>query len=207
MMNPLFKKCVVFSALWHLATFGVFGLSFGPRMKPVSDSKISFWGGFLSPAQLNEPLPAFRLARPLLNKPVGFFSRKTEKPKAYTFDNYCLKPYSEAPFITEKRLYAKEAPLPSPLKRREPQIVLHPSLPYDFTIYFKDRQVAHVELVYKAVPQPFRKSLLLQRKVSSGNLEVDLLIMRYIGHYLFMRQAWVSSAEWQTVKIDLSAQE
>jgi len=47
----------------------------------------------------------------------------------------------------------------------------------------------------------------IKRKISSGNLEVDLLTMRYIGHYLFIQQKRFTPNNWQTVKIDLSEKE
>jgi len=205
MTNPLFKKSLIVSAIWHLATFGIFGLSFGPRMMPVAGPNVSFWSSFLGAAQFKGPYYAIPSGKPLFGRPVGLITKSTEGPEAHSFDNYYLKPRTRAPFIMEKQLYAKGLMQLTLPKKIEPQIVFHPSLPYDFAIYFKDRQVVHVELMYMIVPQSGRKPILLQRKVSSGSLEADLLIMRYIGHYLFMQQAWIPADKWQTVKIDLSA--
>jgi hypothetical protein len=49
-----------------------------------------------------------------------------------------------------------------------------------------------------------RNSILVKRRISSGNLEADLLSMRYISRYLFMQQRGFVPNKWQTVKIDLS---
>jgi hypothetical protein len=51
-----------------------------------------------------------------------------------------------------------------------------------------------------------RNSLEIKRKISSGNLEVDLLSMRYLSPYLFIQQNRFTPNNWQTVKIDLSPQ-
>lgn len=93
------------------------------------------------------------------------------------------------------------------VKSKKPSIIFHPLLPFSFNIYFQDRQVAHVELMFKIISCGIRNSLLVKRKISSGNLDVDLLSMRYIGHYLFIKQNDFIPSEWQTVKIDLAAGE
>lgn len=205
MKKRLLKNSFFVSALWHLAAFGVFSLSFGPRIPAVNDTPVSFWSTVLSGAQVRAPLGPKPSASLLFNKPVGLVSDKAEKPKPHSFDNYYLKPFSALSFSPDKEGHIKSPVVLSLEKRAEPELVFHPSLPYDFKLYFNDRQSAHVELMFKAVPERSGKSIQLERNVSSGNLEVDLLIMRYIGHYLFMQQAWITPNKWQTVKIDLSA--
>ena len=86
----------------------------------------------------------------------------------------------------------------------EPGFMLHPLLPYPFDLYFKDRQAVHIELEFSITQSGRRNLVSLRRKVSSGNLEADLLSMRYIGHYLFIQQARFMPARWQTVKIEFS---
>ncbi len=119
---------------------------------------------------------------------------------------YYLKPSIPLAFNTEKEVFKEKiAPLAFSLKRKEPQIIFHPLLPYSFTLYFKDRQVAHVELMFNLSSSGLHNSIEIKRKISSGNLEVDLLSKRYIGHYLFIQQARFTPNRWQSVKIDLSA--
>ncbi|MGE5197021.1 MAG: hypothetical protein ACM3IL_00745, partial [Deltaproteobacteria bacterium] len=71
-------------------------------------------------------------------------------------------------------------------------------------LYFKDRQAAHIELMFNVLPDGKSNSMDIKRKISSGNLEVDLLTMRYLSHYLFIQQAGFPANKWQTVKIELS---
>lgn len=86
----------------------------------------------------------------------------------------------------------------------EPAFTLHPLLPYRFDLYFKDRQQVHIELEFSVTRSDSRNFVSLRRKISSGNLEADLLSMRYIGHYLFIQQARFSAGVWQPVKIEFS---
>ena len=83
--------------------------------------------------------------------------------------------------------------------------MFYPRLPPYFSLYFKDRQVAHMELMFKITSSLKNSSISIKRKISSGNLEADLLCMRYINHYLFVQQGIFTSGDWQAVKIELSA--
>jgi hypothetical protein len=83
--------------------------------------------------------------------------------------------------------------------------MFYPRLPEHFLLFFKDRQVVHIELMYNVAPRYKTNVITLKRKISSGNLEADLLSMRYIEHYLFIGQTKFVKNKWQTVKIDLSA--
>jgi len=88
--------------------------------------------------------------------------------------------------------------------RKESAIMFYPRLPYHFALYFKDRQTVHIELAFAVISGDKRNSILVKRRISSGNLEADLLSMRYISRYLFMQQRGFVPNKWQTVKIDLS---
>jgi hypothetical protein len=89
-------------------------------------------------------------------------------------------------------------------KRKAPEIIFHPVLPYDFQLYFNDRQVAHVELKFKVDAKDNSNYIRIKRNISSGNLEVDLLTLRYIERYLFIERMRFKPESWQTVRIDLS---
>jgi predicted transcriptional regulator len=85
--------------------------------------------------------------------------------------------------------------------------MFYPQLPYYFQIYFKDRQRARIELMFNVVDQDNKNIVMVKRKISSGNLEADLLSMRYIGHYLSIQQAGLPKNNWQSIKIELSAKD
>lgn len=201
-MNPIFLKSVIVSFAGHLAVMGLFSVSLGNKVQDNQYSSIYFLGGFLrnSSEYYQQPL-AYHfnlrdLPGPLIKKTDGFVKENL------VLD---MKPSSTAFFIKGKKSF-KERPLEAlPLNRKESSILFHPLLPYGFNLYFKDRQVAHVELSVNVVREKKRNTTLIKRKISSGNLEVDLLTARYISHYFFIQHSKFPANEWQTVKIDLSA--
>jgi hypothetical protein len=89
-------------------------------------------------------------------------------------------------------------------QQKESVLVFHPLLPYQLQLYFKDRQTVHIELMFNIISGRENKAIVVKRKISSGNLEADLLSLRYISHYLFIQRARFQPNNWQTVKIDLS---
>ena len=71
-------------------------------------------------------------------------------------------------------------------------------------LYFKDAQQAHIELLYRSDAVEGVGPVSVKRKISSGNLEADLLSMRYMSHYLSLQQARFSPGIWHPMKIDLA---
>jgi len=215
MTNPVLRRTLFVSLLGHITIFSLFSFSFGNIIPKADYSRVSFWGQIF---RIDEPLltRAGLINDPDQNKikPIkAFFLSKSVIPvldkatRASSFlSEYYLKPPLDLAFNTEKQpLFYKLNPILLSSRKREPVIIFHPLLPYGFTLYFNDRQVAHVELMFNIVSMGKRNSIVMKRKISSGNLEVDLLSMRYIGRYLFIQQARFTPNNWQTVKIDLSA--
>jgi len=204
MTNQILPRTIIISLLGHLAFFSIFNLSFGQKISPMNYVSVSFWGQVLYNSQFSLNQPKETKQSPLLKIPdTSTLNKIKEEP--FLSARYYLKPSLAVAFNTEKGAFrGKNAPLSFPLKRKEPQIIFHPLLPYSFTLYFKDRQVAHVELMFKLSSGSLHKSIEIKRRLSSGNLEVDLLSARYIGHYLFIQQARFALNRWQSVKIDLS---
>jgi hypothetical protein len=201
------RKTVFISIIGHMALFSAFSLSFGTRVPNPNYSAISFWGQLLSSSQVTRPILEHKglyIRDFLTRKPETFslskISKDSSAPSGY------LKPPVNLAFNTGKEtfFYKSNAAL-HPLQSNAPAIIFHPLLPYSFTLYFNDRQIAHVELMFKVAKSTSSNSALIKRKISSGNLEADLLIMRYIGRYIFIQQARFSEDDWHTVKIDLSA--
>jgi hypothetical protein len=199
------RKTVFISLLGHLAAFGIFSFSFG-RVIPNADyGTLSFWGQVLSSSQVKPQGLSNNLTRGLF-----FFSKpdillKTE-PFSIQINSWHKKPpLLLSAGIKELASMPKAQLSPALASRKEPEIIFYPLLPYGFALYFKDRQIAHVELDFKIERTGAKNSIAVKRKISSGNLEVDLLCQRYINHYLFLQQARFGPGSWQAVKIDLSA--
>lgn len=208
MTNSIFKKTVILSLLGHLTVLSIFNLSFGNRIPKIDYTCVSFWGQLLNKHELLQPQP----------KTPGLYGKQLlmRKPDTSILDKVSGDPILPASFYLrpplvltlspEKQVLIKSTSAFLPLKEKEPEIIFHPLLPYSFTLYFKDRQIAHVELLFNIISDKvLQNSTVIKRKISSGNLEADLLIMRYIEHYLFIQQTRFAPNSWQTVKIDLSA--
>lgn len=203
----MLKKTLVFSLVSHVTFFSIFSLSFGNRIQSADYARVNFWG---QAAKIELRSPPDKIIRGIkgifLNQPVN--PRLEFAAKETPLKGYYLKPLSPLSFNTRKQSLARKQEKPfSPARRHEPSIVFHPLLPYDFALYFKDRQVAHVELMFNMARSGGKILPIIKRKISSGNLEVDLLSIRYIGRYLFIQEADFAPNSWRTVKIDLSAKD
>lgn len=210
MIATTFKKSVIFSLLGHLTIFSVFGVSFGSRLPAVDYGNVIFQGCVLNNFDLNlPPVESRRLTGSnkdlsiLVNKLRVEDLRGQTKSDIFPGAGY-IKPVALLPFISEKQAFVHKFAAAARNKERT-AVMFYPSLPPYFSLYFKDRQVVHMELMFKLTPRLQNSSISIKRNISSGNLEADLLCMRYINHYLFVQQGIFASGDWQTVKIELSA--
>lgn len=199
-----FKRAVFISLLGHLTVFSIFSLSFGSRLAPANYTGVYFWGGILR----HYDFFAQEAQNRLKIKEAGLIQGQASPGRPLKVD-YSFKPALKLAFSRDKIIFAANT-AQAPLRRqaREPAVMFHPVLPYHFTLYFKDRQKAHIELVFNIASGARRaNSIIVRRKIASGNLEVDLLSMHYISHYLFLQQARFIPDKWQTVKIEFSPRE
>ena len=212
--SPSFRKTIFISLLGHTTIFSLFSFSFGYKIPKADYIAVSFWGGILRTSDL-EPLPQARAidVRNIRNREIKeiFVRELNIKPiektdKGYLGDfGYYFKPPAFLGIKDEKAIFIPEKTPISFLHRGEiPAIMFYPSLPHHFLLYFKDRQLAHIELMFNITSGQKINPVVIKRKISSGNLEADLLSVRYISHYLFIQQAAFPSNIWQTVKIELS---
>jgi hypothetical protein len=208
-----FKNSVCLSLLGHLAVFSLFSFSFGQRLLPANQTPVYFWGAVLNNYDLRAEGPHYLGLKSMLNRSLeaggNFIKRLQLAPQEQSgrvsavTTNYYYKPPINLGIETEKRSFppGRATTLPHGL-RKESVVTLHPVLPYYFTLYFKDRQVVHIELLFNIISGAKTNAIVVKRKISSGNLEVDLLSMRYISHYLFIQQAKFVPDHWQTVRIE-----
>jgi hypothetical protein len=211
MIGTNFKKSVIFSLLGHLTIFSVFGVSFGRRLPIVNYGNVIFQGCVLNNFDLNLSLLEGRRFTGSSKKDLGILADKLSvedlrgqtKSDIFPGAGY-TKPIALLPFISEKQAFVHKF-APAARNKERTAVMFYPRLPPYFGLYFKDRQVVHMELMFKVTPRLQNSSISIKRKISSGNLEADLLCMRYINHYLFVQQGIFASGDWQTVKIELSA--
>lgn len=216
MTDTLFKRAVSLSLLGHITVFSIFSFSFGNRLPKIDYTRVNFWGALLSRADLigsrDFNLPQGREIS--LRRPDTTLSERINKPEHSTLDYYLKPAINPAPsqrcgvnlaLSVDKLPYVQKlTTIAFTQKKKAPVIMFYPHLPYHFLLYFKDRQAVHIELMFNIISQVGTNAIIIKRKISSGNLEADLLAMRYIGHYLFIQQASFPIDSWQTVKIDLS---
>jgi hypothetical protein len=205
MLTGAFKKTILVSLLGHLTVFSLIGFSFGINLPRINVADVYFLKGMapdINPTHagsFNGPG-----IREFLSKKIAVLALREGKKALPAIPGGYLKPRASLSFNEEKSATEPRIQWLTSLKKRESVIMFHPQIPYHVTLYFKDRQVVHIELMFNVASSGNTSSIRIKRKISSGNLEADLLSMRYISRYLFMQRLGFSPHSWQTVKIDLS---
>jgi len=206
MTNSFFMQAIFISFLGHITLFSMFSLSFGPKIPEVNFSRVYFWGAiFRSPDLMNNRNfdIGYKTGR-LTGKSEITVLNKINRENLLASRDY-LKPPVSLTFNQEKIAFTQKlTPISLMSGRKESAIMFYPRLPYHFALYFIDRQTVHIELLFQVISGDKRNSILVKRRISSGNLEADLLSMRYISRYLFMQQRGFVPNKWQKVKVDLS---
>ena len=205
-MNTLTLRKTIFVAFFfHAAFFSIFSVSSGVKALKPDYAGISFLGKVISQQELS-----FKAAAPVDLK-KAFFKKQYTRALSRTLGDipvtsFYLKPQAGPGFNISKRTspVVEQALKIPPRRARQTVVMFHPGLPYHFLLYFKDRQAVHVELMFNVAARGNSSFITVRRKISSGNLEADLLTARYLSHYLFVQQAGFPSGSWQTVKIELS---
>jgi hypothetical protein len=207
MREIAFKKILLISFACHACLILFFGFSFGKKQPVLHYSPAVFWGQILNAYDFSRTAPPdfSGIGRLFAGDFLKALRPAAKAANTSAFETPCLKPEITMPLLRAKQdLSPALANLHAP-KRKEPVITFHPLLPQHFILYFKDRQTAHIEVMFKVVSGGKDVNpIILERKISSGNLEADLLSMRYIGHYLFIQEKRFVPDTWHTAKIDLS---
>lgn len=197
------KNSLFISLLGHAALFAVFSFSFGNMPPRAEYGRVVFLGALLRVADVLPPQrPTAALSRSLQRAAIGKSLSASGQGSLFVLNAY-VKPLLPFASDSPKQTFVPAMAEAAPPMRKESSIMFYPQLPYQFLLYFKDRQEAHIELAFNIVSAGEAHSILIKRKVSSGNLEADLLSMRYIDRYLFIQQSRFPSNTWQTVRIDL----
>lgn len=209
MMSTVFKRAISISLLGHITLFSIFSFSFGGRIPKINSTGVDFLGSILPNSNLNREsfINIQDTKKMILTKVSNILTLQKLSKRSTLISPKYLKPTVSLPFNKNKEMFMlKVKPSSFMQERKEPIIMFYPPLPRHFLLYFKDRQVVHIELMFN-ISGDRANSITIKRKTSSGNLEVDLLAMRYISHYLFIQRPRFPRNIWQTVKIDLQAKE
>jgi hypothetical protein len=200
MRRVSFGYFLAFSSGLHAACLGLFGLSFTGGFASQHPPLV-FLGQLLPAASVLSPRPASAIRRPAGAGESGLVPR-TRREAAFT--GACRKPAAAVTFAQARPLPAFPAAPAAFMIKKDPGVMIHPLLPYELQLYFQDRQSVHLELMFMITSNRSKKFIVIKRKISSGNLDADLLCTRYLGHYLFIDQDRFAVNTWQTVRIDLS---
>lgn len=207
MTRAYFRNTIIISLLGHITLFSLFSFSFGKIILKIEYAPLVFLGQILPKTDLSIYQNNIQHKNRIFNKRPDTSLLDNVNSGVFSATVPNLKPAVPIGFNKEKSsLLPAVAPLVYLHKRKESVIMFHPLLPYQLQLYFKDRQVVHIELMFNIISGREKNSILIKRRISSGNLEADLLSVRYIGHYLFIQQARFQANNWQTVKIDLSTE-
>ncbi|MCU0665746.1 MAG: hypothetical protein MUF05_01445 [Candidatus Omnitrophica bacterium] len=204
------RKSFIFSLAGHIFVFAAFSFSFGRIPVDLRGFNVSSFGGILNRYDL-----AAEVKRPYLDVKKAFLKSHYFVPaprmeNAENFlNNYHLKPAVKQGLIfsSNKSFAGLSGSASCPYKRKiqTSTVILYPQLPHYFGIYFRNQQKAHIELEYMVTPRQMAGFITVRRKISSGDLEMDLLCARYISQYLSTQQDKISSGVWHKVKIELGA--
>jgi len=208
--SPILKKTIFISLLGHITVFSIFSFSFGPKIPRLNFSSVSFWGTifYAKPDVMKNRVFNGSDIKEKFPRPAAIVALSKANQEYTLVSRDYLKPSVKLTFNKEKISFKPRVePTYAFFKKKEPVIMLYPALPYHFLLYFKDRQVVHIEFMFNITSLSIKNSIVIKRKISSGNLEVDLLSMRYIESYLFIQQMGFAPDNWQTVKIELSTKE
>lgn len=203
MNYPCLKKFVFFSFLAHALFFTFFNLSLVKTPRSSEFGQVFFLSSYLYPED-------FRL-KSLVFERKGI--KKIVEPRKISYAEKIFK---------DNKLYSKPLlHLDSPVAKLflpplldEPEfpvvnreaVLFRPYLPRHFLLFFKDRQKVHIEFSFKIETTGGFETIAVKRKISSGNLEADLLSQRYISRYIFVQRMNFPKDTWQTVKVELSTQ-
>ena len=191
----------------HLLGLGIFEPTFGRPLEKSEFARISFLGSILQAGDFFSSANYRGFAERGLPRLLPFLKPSSPvKKKEANFSGFMPKPAKPLVTLAQQRQkisFASKVDLAIlPRRRQESSVVFHPPLPYSFLLYFQDRQVAHIEFMFYISGQG--KISYIKKKISSGNLDVDLLAARYIAHYLNLLEGSFPPGAWQTVKIDLT---
>ena len=192
---------IFISLICHILCFNSIEFTFGENVDRKSSefSRVFFLGPILKETDYySHSTKAGDGSPPLRGEFLA--ALKAESSPIYELGSDFKKP--SLVNLTDNKIAYFESPTVQKTKRAESSIVFYPPMPYRFLLYFKDRQTAHMEVAFYISPKGKVKGI--KRKISSGNPEVDLLIMRNLTHFLNLCKSNFTFDSWQAVKIDLS---
>ncbi len=196
-----FEKSILIAMFWHIICFSSVSFTFFVHPKTVYKSmKIVF-------------------LKPLLTKTDFYLenSYKDRRKHSPRLDTY-LKQISKPLHLSLEQNFssADKPPITIDSFRDKPHILRHTFISALITkteqrelyrppmmgrsLYFQDRPMIGIELNYRLSNSG--RPMFVQRLISSGNLEADLLMMNYLKRWIFFRTK--ENSDFNNIKFELS---
>ena len=211
-MAGTLRNALFVSLIWHILCGGVIDPTFGEILGNAHFPEVLFLGSILDSRDLvshSQEKREDRHSKDSLYSYINLFNFKTSvlsKEKGESFSSLIKykRPLFNLSYQPEEKIITRARLDHSILDeyKKDSSLVFYPRLPYSFLIYFKDRQKAHIEFSFFISKEGV--ITFIDRKITSGNLEVDLLASRYINRHLNLIKGQFLTDTWQTVKIDLT---
>ena len=211
-MAGTLRNALFISLIWHILCAGVIDPTLGKVLDDVHFPEVFFLGSILDSHDLvflSKKERGDRQAKDPLYSRINLFNFKTSvlsERKGESFSSLIKykRPLFNLNYHPEEKIITRPILDHSILDEynKGSSLVFYPRLPYSFLIYFKDRQKAHIEFSFFISKEGV--ITFIDRKITSGNLEVDLLASRYINRHLNLIKGQFLTNTWQTVKIDLT---
>lgn len=199
------KTTLFISLFWHALCFIVFEPTFGNSLNKFCFTEISFLGYILNSNDFIIDREGKNVFKPQDNLKHRF-NQVNFKPHYPDDERFLFLIRGDRPLLDtgREKIILMSKPNSDILQRykRESTFLFKPRLPYSFLIYFRDRQKAHIEFMFYIPGKG--KAAVVKRKISSGNLEADLLAGRYIARHLYLVEDQFPTNSWQSVKIDIT---
>jgi len=205
-MSQTLRAALFVSISWHFLFFGIFEPTFATKAHLQGLDRVAFLGSLLQNRDFLRSFEQNLIAERRTVNMKTVYPKKREGDFALPSLQEAVKPMAQLSASVDKKIFLPERTQGFMYAYKEkPPLTFYPILPYSFLFYFRDRQTAHIEFTFYI--SDAGKITLVKRKVSSGNLDADLLAYRYITHCLFLQEGRFPANTWQNVKIDLTRKE
>lgn len=205
-MKPLLNLMLTLSLCGHLLGLAFIKPIMGEGSLKLKGLKIFFLGSLLSQDEVNikKDNYSFFKTEPDSDKRIFLNLRMSWLQPAYRNMEF-LEFKFRRPLFDLSIFNQRQIPYFQPqacFLKKEASLIFSPYIPYSFLLYFKDRQKAYLEFLFYISKEGRLNSI--NRRISSGNLEIDLLVMRHITRSLYLIRNSFPSESSQIVKVEFS---
>jgi len=196
-MKKTFNFAVTLSVFGHLLGIFLFQPAFND--KNINIFNVYFLGSLFSAQEIS----SFKNTPVVISNPI-YLNSRLFAPYRSSYENafWALVPERSNFDFRFSSLSKEVYPfIPFSLEKEPSSFMFYPYLPYSFLLYFKDRQKVNLEFLFY-LSAGLRQNF-LKRKVSSGNLEVDLLVLRHLQESLWLIKEYFPADSYQSIKIEL----